>query len=108
MPKSPQPATRKYVRQMINAACPAALDTGFAEALRSFSAKVIARKAHASPRTVEGWKQGKSVPQGRHVLAMLSDDELCARLLEAAGKSDLANAQETITALRKALGKVNE
>jgi hypothetical protein len=37
---------------------------------------------------------------------MLHDDELCARLLEAAGRGDLAHAQETITALRKALGKV--
>jgi hypothetical protein len=34
---------------------------------------------------------------------MLSDDELCAALLEAAGRRDLAQHQQTIAALKAAL-----
>jgi hypothetical protein len=34
---------------------------------------------------------------------MLNDDELCAKLLEAAGRGDLARSAETIAALKAAL-----
>lgn len=98
-------ATRKSGARAVNAIAITTSDA-FVEALRTFSAKAIALRLKASPRTVEAWKQGKAAPHARHAIAMLNDDELCARLLEAAGRSDLANAQETIAALRKALGKV--
>jgi hypothetical protein len=52
-----------------------------ADVLCTLPAKLIAAKARASVRTVEGWKQRRSVPKGEHVLAMLSDDDLCALLL---------------------------
>lgn len=77
-----------------------------ADALRAFGAKVLARKAGTSPRTAENWCAGRAAPTWKHAVAMLNDDELCARLLEAAGRSDLAHAQETIVALRTALGMV--
>jgi len=76
------------------------------EALRRFSAKFIAEKANASTRTAEGWKQGRSAPQGRHVIAMMSDDQLCAELLKMAGKGDAIRLQETISALKSALDAV--
>lgn len=71
-----------------------------AEKLRGFGAKILARKAGASPRTAENWLQAENGPTWKHTVAMLNDDELCARLLEAAGRGDLARAQETITALK--------
>ncbi len=83
------------------------INEAFAEMLQPFSAKEIARRlALPSARTVENWKEGKTSPQAKHVVAMLADDELCGRLLRMAGKGDRAHQEETITALRTALGKV--
>ncbi len=73
------------------------------EALRHWSAKFVARRIKTSTRTVEAWREGKSGPQAKHFVAMLQDDELCARLLEAAGRGDLARSAETIAALKAAL-----
>jgi hypothetical protein len=105
MPDPTQSNTHNRGVRRVNAFALSSTDA-FMEALRHYSAKFIAARLKTSPRTVEAWKQGKSTPQGRHTLAMLNDDELCARLLQAAGRGDLAHAQETITALRTALGKV--
>jgi hypothetical protein len=71
--------------------------------LRKFSPRAIAQRIGASPRTVENWKDGANGPTWKHTVAMLNDDELCARLLEAAGRGDLAKHQETIAALKRAL-----
>jgi hypothetical protein len=98
--------TQKRGERRVTAAdFPTPADT-IVEALRRYSAKFIATRLKTSQRTVESWKQGKSAPQARHTLAMLNDEELCAQLLKAAGRSDLAHAQETIAALRKALSMV--
>lgn len=70
------------------------------DALRSWSAKFVARRIKTSTRTVEDWQRGRSGPQAKHFVAMLQDDELCARLLEAAGRGDLARSAETIAALK--------
>jgi hypothetical protein len=83
------------------------INGAFAEMLRPFTAKEIARRIQLpSWRTVENWKEGKTSPQAKHVIAMLSDDELCDRLLRMAGKGDRAHAEATISALRKALTMV--
>ncbi len=82
------------------------LAAGLADMLRPYSPKALARRIGASPATVKNWKDGENGPTWRHAVAMLNDDELCSRLLEAAGRGDLAHAQETIAALRTALGKV--
>ena len=109
MARSTQSNTQKSGDSKVNAtSCQPSVHDVIAQALQGLSAKFIAPKAHASPRTVEGWKQGKAIPHGEHVIAMLSDDELCARLLKAAGQHDPAHAQQTITALRTALGMVSE
>jgi hypothetical protein len=71
--------------------------------LRKFSPRSIAKRIGASPRTVENWKDGANGPTWKHTVAMLNDDELCARLLEAAGRGDLARSAETIAALKAAL-----
>lgn len=81
-------------------------NTSLADALRGIASKVVAKIAQTTPRTVENWQAGQNGPTWRATVAMLNDDELCAKLLEAAGRTDLAHAQETITALRTALGKV--
>jgi hypothetical protein len=73
-----------------------------AERLRGICAKIIARKAGASPRTAENWKAAESSPTWKHVAIMLQDDELCRALLEAAGRADLADAHVMLTKLRAA------
>jgi hypothetical protein len=79
------------------------VNEAIADGLRGLSAKLIADRVETNVRTAENWKQARTGPQIKHVVAMLNDNELCARLLEAAGRSDLARAQETITALKAAL-----
>lgn len=87
------------VTQKIRARCMSSVAIGntFALAenwiavLRSYTPKSIARRIGASPRTVEKWMDGENGPTWRHTVAMLNDDELCARLLEAAGRMDLAH-----------------
>lgn len=74
-----------------------------AEALRGLAAKLIARKAQTTPRTAENWLAGENGPRWRATVAMLNDDELCSRLLDAAGRGDLARSAETIAALKAAL-----
>lgn len=74
-----------------------------ASALRGLAAKWIARRAQTTPRTAENWLAGENGPTWRATVAMLNDDELCARLLAAAGRQDLARHQETIAALKAAL-----
>lgn len=78
-------------------------NTSLAESLRGLGAKIIARVAQTTPRTVENWQAGANGPTWRATVAILNDDELCARLLEAAGRADLARHQETIAALKAAL-----
>lgn len=73
------------------------------EALRHWPTKFIAKRVKTSARTVEAWREGTRGPQAKHFVAMLQDDEICARLLEAAGRGDLARSAETIAALKAAL-----
>jgi hypothetical protein len=70
------------------------------QAFRGLTAKLLARVADASSRTTEKWLDGSTAPTWKHTVAMLNDDELCARLLEAAGRGDLARSAETIAALK--------
>lgn len=77
---------------------------GFAELLRPFSAKELARRLQLpSARTIENWKEGKTSPQAKHVVAMLADDELCRRLLVMAHQGELARSKETIDALKRVI-----
>lgn len=57
-----------------------------AKALSGFSAKAIAAKMRrftaVSARTVEAWKARRRMPSAPQIMALLSDDTLCALLLE--------------------------
>lgn len=57
-----------------------------AKALSGFSAKAIAAKMRkftaVSSRTVEAWKARRRMPSAPQIMALLSDDTLCALLLE--------------------------
>lgn len=110
MQKSGIPKGRKFFkeRSVTSLAIGSTFDlaAGLAEVLKPYPFKSLAQRIGASPATVKNWKDGENGPTWRHAVAMLNDDELCGKLLEAAGRSDLAHAQETITALRTALGKV--
>lgn len=76
-------------------------NTSLADALRHFSAKWIARRVRTSSRTAENWLAGENGPTWKHTVAMLNDDELCALLLEAAGRDDLAHQAKVMAAKRK-------
>ncbi len=74
-----------------------------AEKLRGYGAKMLARMVGTSPDTTKKWLLARNAPTWKHTVIMLNDDELCAKLLEAAGRGDLAKHQETIAALKAAL-----
>lgn len=78
-------------------------NTSLADALKGFAVKILAKKAQTSPHTAKNWLAGENGPTWKNTVAMLNDDELCSRLLEAAGRGDLAKHQETIAALKAAL-----
>lgn len=109
MEKSGKRTTRNFRGRSVSSASVHStfdLAAGLAAMLRPYTPKAIAKRIGASPRTVENWKEGENGPTWRHAVAMLNDDELCAKLLEAAGREDLARSAETISKLRAALGAV--
>lgn len=73
-----------------------------ADRLRCFGAKILAKRAGASPRTAEKWISGDAAPTWKHLQTMLADDVLCREVLIAAGRADLADAQEMLAKLREA------
>jgi hypothetical protein len=106
MEKSGKRSTRNFRgRSVAGVAIHSTFDlaAGLAAMLRPYTPKAIAKRIGASPRTVENWKEGENGPTWKHAVAMLNDDELCAKLLEAAGRGDLARSAETIAALKAAL-----
>lgn len=84
-------------------AVPFDANQSLADALRGLKAKLLAMRVKTSSRTTEKWLAGTNAPTWKHTVAMLNDDELCARLLEAAGRGDLARSAETIAHLKAAL-----
>lgn len=77
------------------------LASRWTEILRAWAPKAIAARIGASHRTVENWKDGANGPTWRHTVAMLNDDELCALLLESAGRGDLAHEAKVIAARKR-------
>lgn len=109
MPKAADPNTRKTSGVRIVHALAISthsINETFAELLRPFTAKEIARRLRLpSARTVENWKEAKTSPQAKHVVAMLADDELCALLLanvnpEAAHGVKVAAAEKKLRELK--------
>lgn len=71
-------------------------------AFRDWSAKMLASRAGTNQRTVENWKAGHNGPSWPHVVRMLHDEDLAVTLLRAAGREDLADAQQVLEKLRAA------
>lgn len=84
------------------------VNEAIAEALRPWSHKLIAQRVKTSVRTVENWKLAKTGPQAKHMAAMMADDELCAALLTALGRADIATRARMIAALKEAQGAIGE
>ncbi len=72
------------------------------DAFKSWSAKLLAKKAGTNQRTVENWKNGANGPSWPLVVRMLHDEELGPALLKAAGREDLADAVQVLEKLRSA------
>ncbi len=89
---------------------PVFIGSAVAKALRGLSAKAIAarlrRLTAVSARTVEAWKQAKRTPRAEHIMAMLTDDELCALVL--AEVNPALARQAEIIATEKKLKKLRE
>lgn len=87
---------------------PVSIGSAIAKALSGLSAKAIAQKLRrltaVSARTVESWKAARRAPRAEHVLAMLSDDELCALVL--AEVNPALAIQAEILATKKKLKKL--
>lgn len=101
-------STRAGDYAVILAFTPVSIGSAIAKALSGLSAKVIAGKLRkltaVSARTVDSWKQARRTPRAEHVLAMLSDDELCALVL--AEVNPALAVQAEIMATKKKLQKL--
>lgn len=108
MEKYEPKTTRKFRERVVSSIAVGStfdLASRWVETLRSLKPRVIAARIGASPRTVENWQDGANGPTWKHTVAMLNDDELCTKLLEAAGRGDLAREAEII-AMRKRLAEL--
>lgn len=74
------------------------VNESIAEALRGWPTNALVRIVKTSKRTVENWKQARTGPQAKHIVAMMADDELCAAILPALGRPELAIPQKINTA----------
>lgn len=109
MEKSGARSTRNFRERSVSSVAIGStydLASRWTDILKAWKPKAIASRIGASYRTVENWKDGANGPTWKHTVAMLNDDELCAKLLEAAGRGDLAKSADTIAKLRAALGAV--
>lgn len=72
------------------------------EAFRAWPTKFLASRAGTNERTAENWKRGENGPSWSIVVRMLQDEELAPALLRAAGREDLADAEQVLEKLRAA------
>jgi hypothetical protein len=72
------------------------------EAFRKWPTKFLATRAGTNERTAENWKRGENGPSWPIVVRMLQDEELAPALLRAAGREDLADAEQVLEKLRAA------
>lgn len=71
-------------------------------AFKNWPAKFLASRAGTNTRTVENWKAGNNGPSWPLVVRMLHDEELAPILLKAAGREDLADAEQILEKIRAA------
>ena len=72
------------------------------DAFRNWPTKFLASRAGTNERTAENWKRGENGPSWSIVVRMLQDEELAPLLLKAAGREDLADAEQVLEKLRAA------
>lgn len=72
------------------------------DAFRNWPTKFLANRAGTNERTAENWKSGANGPSWPIVVRMLQDEELAPLLLKAAGREDLADAEQVLEKLRAA------
>lgn len=72
------------------------------DAFRNWPTKFLANRAGTNERTAENWKRGDNGPSWPIVVRMLQDEELAPALLRAAGREDLADAEQILEKLRAA------
>lgn len=72
------------------------------DAFRNWPTKFLANRAGTNERTAENWKSGANGPSWPLVVRMLQDGELAPSLLRAAGRDDLADAEQILEKLRAA------
>lgn len=104
METSATKATRKIRRRGVSAVAMSNtydLASKWVDILRGWQPRAIAKRLGVSPRTVENWQDGINGPTWKHTVAMLNDDELCSRLLQAAGRHDLAKQAELLSLNRR-------
>lgn len=87
MPKLSRLTTSQSVGNHVALAfTPVSIGDTISKALSGFSAKAIAARLRrftaVSARTVEAWKARRRMPSAPQIMALLSDDTLCALLLE--------------------------
>lgn len=75
------------------------MSASIANAFSAFPAKRIAAASGAHPKTAQRWRDGSAVPSGDALIRMMSDDDLCAAILRAAGRADEAARQRAIAIL---------
>ena len=80
-----------------------AMSATAADIFAPFPAKRLARAADAHEKTAARWRAGETTPSFEAVIGMMSDDELLAALLRAAGREDLAKRMKAAEGLAAAL-----
>lgn len=90
---------------------PISVGDTIAKALSGFSAKAIAARLRrftaVSSRTVEAWKARRRMPSAPQIMALMSDNELCALLLAevnpaVARQAAIIEAEKKLKELREA------
>lgn len=84
------------------------VNEAIAHALSKWPTKFICQRIKTSQRTVENWKQARAGPQAKHMAAMMNDDELCAALLTAMGRADLATRAKMVAILKETRDVIGE
>lgn len=96
-------STEKYFRKTMNAI---ALDWPNIISRVPNAAKEIPARTPNTPRTVENWLQGRSIPNGNNVVFLMSEfAEVADAILEAANRKQDGLSQTQREAILKIIGE---
>lgn len=83
------------------------MSASIADIFAPFPAKRLARASGAHPKTAARWRAGDTAPSAEALIRMMTDDELCAAILKAAGRADHASRMQAIGNLARALKELD-